>query len=55
VITIGKDDALFCSDNCQQWLHRYRAGVSIKCYKDSKDNDALSSASVATKARANEK
>ena len=40
VITIGKDDALFCSGNCQQWLHSYCAGVSIKCYKDSKDNDA---------------
>jgi len=39
-ITIGKDDALFFSDNCQQWLHPYCVCVSIKCYKDSKDNDA---------------
>ena len=31
VITIGKDDALFCSGNCQQWLHRYCASVSVKC------------------------
>ena len=38
-ITIGKDDALFCSGNCQQWLHRYCASVTVKCYKDIKEND----------------
>jgi len=39
VITIGKDDALFCSGNCQQWLHRYCASVSVKCFKDIKEKD----------------
>ena len=34
LITIGKDEALFCSGNCQQWMHRYCASVSVKCYSD---------------------
>ena len=28
-----KDEALFCSGSCQQWAHRYCAGVSITAYK----------------------
>ena len=32
-IVIGKDEALFCVGKCQQWLHRYCASVSVKCYK----------------------
>ena len=27
-IVEGKDQALFCKGNCQQWFHRYCAGVS---------------------------
>ena len=38
-IHMGKDDALFCSDTCQQWLHRYCASVSVQCYKTIKDED----------------
>ena len=36
---MGKDDALFCSGTCQQWLHRYCASVSVQCYKTIKDED----------------
>ena len=36
IITVEKDEALFCSGECQQWLHRYCAGVSINCYKELK-------------------
>jgi len=32
-IATGKDEALFCAGKCQQWLHRYCASVSVKCYK----------------------
>ena len=32
-VTIGKYEALFCAGKCQQWLHRYCASVSVKCYK----------------------
>ena len=32
-IVIGKDEALFCVSKCQQWLHRYCASISSKCYK----------------------
>ena len=32
-IVIGKDEALFCVGKCQQWLHRYCASLSVKCYK----------------------
>ena len=32
-IVIGKDEALFCVGKCQQWLHRYCASISVKCYK----------------------
>ena len=38
-INTGKDDALFCSGVCQQWLHRYCAGVSVQCYKTIKDEN----------------
>ena len=33
-ITKGKEDALFCIGDCQQWLHRYCAGVSTQCYRN---------------------
>jgi len=39
-VTIGQDEALFCSGKCQQWIHRYCASVSVACYKDIKKNDA---------------
>lgn len=32
-IAKGKDDTLFCAGDCQQWLHRYCAGVSAQCYR----------------------
>lgn len=35
----GKDQALFCEGQCQRWLHRYCAGVSLAHF------DALSSSS----------
>ena len=34
---MGKDEALFCNGSCQQWLHRYCAGVNAKCYKEIKE------------------
>ena len=29
----AKDEALFCTGSCQQWAHRYCAGVSVMAYK----------------------
>ena len=29
----AKDEALFCAGSCQQWAHRYCAGVSVMAYK----------------------
>ena len=37
-IALGKDESLFCAGDCQQWLHRYCAGVSVKNYKEFKEN-----------------
>ena len=34
-----KDEALFCSGDCQQWLHRYCASVSVDCYKTMKSDN----------------
>ena len=31
-------NALFCAGKCQQWLHRYCASVSVRCYKAIIDN-----------------
>ena len=33
-IVKGKDESLFCGGECQQWLHRYCAGVPAKVYKN---------------------
>ena len=40
-ITISTDESLFCAGACQQWLHRYCASVSVKCYKEFKKNGNL--------------
>ena len=32
-IVENEDEALFCEGNCQQWVHRYCAGISEKHYK----------------------
>ena len=32
-IVKGKDEGLFCAGACQQWLHRYCAGMSSQCYR----------------------
>lgn len=32
-ITKGKDECLYCGGDCQQWLHRYCAGVPTKVYQ----------------------
>ena len=37
-ITLNKDEHLFCSGDCQQRLHRYCVGVSLKCYKELNGN-----------------
>ena len=37
-VTIGKDEALFYTGKCQQWLHHYCASISVKCYKAIIDN-----------------
>ena len=36
-ISIGKDEALYCTGRYQQWLHRYCASVSDKEYKEISD------------------
>ena len=36
-LNIAKDEALFCTGSCQQWLHRYCAGVSRSAYKHIKE------------------
>ena len=38
-ISVGKDESLFCGGVCQQWLHRYCAGVSVKFYREIVEND----------------
>ena len=38
-LNIAKDEALFCTGHCQQWLHRYCAGVSLPAYKHIKEKD----------------
>ena len=35
-----KDESLFCGGGCQQWLHRYCAGVSTQVYKGIKEKGA---------------
>ena len=39
-IVKGKDESLFCGGDCQQWLHRYCAGVSVPVYKSITEKDA---------------
>ena len=39
-IVIGKDESLFCGGKCQQWLHRYCAGVSAEVFKGFSGKDA---------------
>ena len=38
VVTVGKDELLFCAGDCQRWLHRYCASVTLEQYKDITDN-----------------
>ena len=40
-IAKGKDETLFCAGDCQQWLHRYCAGVSAHCYRNITENTSL--------------
>ena len=40
-LTIGQDEALFCSGKCQQWIHRYCASINVACYKDKNDASFL--------------
>ena len=35
----AKDEALFCAGSCQQWTHRYCAGVSVAAYKVIREKD----------------
>ena len=35
-LNLAKDEALFCSGRCQQWLHRYCASVSVDAYQSIK-------------------
>ena len=37
---VEKDEALFCAGACQQWLHRYCASISVKCYTDIKKSNS---------------
>ena len=37
-VNCSKDEVLFCAGTCQQWMHRYCAGVSVNAYKLLKDN-----------------
>ena len=39
-IVKGKDEVLFCTGNCQQWLHRYCTNVTIQQYKDICSNNS---------------
>ena len=32
-LNLTKDEVLFCAGSCQQWTHRYCAGVSMMAYK----------------------
>ena len=36
-VTVEKDEALYCSGKCQQWLHRYCASVTVEQYKNIND------------------
>ena len=38
-LNIVKDEAIFCTGYCQQWLHRYCAGVSLSVFKHIKEKD----------------
>ena len=40
-IAKGKDETLFCAGDCQQWLHRYCAGVSAHCYRNITEKTSL--------------
>ena len=35
-----KDEVLFCTGGCQQWLHRYCASVSVDGYKSMKSDNS---------------
>ncbi|CAI8031513.1 hypothetical protein GBAR_LOCUS17872, partial [Geodia barretti] len=39
-LNLAKDEALFCSGRCQQWLHRYCASVSVNAYQSIKADDS---------------
>ena len=39
-IVKGKDESLFCGGDCQQWLHRYCAGVSAQVYRSMTEKGA---------------
>ena len=49
VISVGQDEALSCSDHCQQWVCHYCVSVSVK---DIEESDAPF---LAMKERASEK
>ena len=36
-VNISKDEVLFCTGTCQEWIHRYCASVSVKAYQSIKD------------------
>ena len=50
-ISVGRDESLFCGGVCQQWLHRYCAGVSVKYYRDIVENDTPFSCFACCQAR----
>ena len=37
-IYVNKDEALYCSRSCQQWLHHYCASVTSQKYQTIKEN-----------------
>ena len=37
-ISVNKDEVLYCSGSCQQWLHRYCASVTSQQYQTIKEN-----------------
>ena len=38
-VTVGIDEALFCTGSCQKWLHRYCASVSAQRYQFLAENN----------------
>ena len=36
-VNASKDEVLFCTGTCQEWIHRYCASVSVKAYRSIKD------------------